>query len=273
MILDDIANYTKKRLEKEQVEISFTQMKKLALEKLNSPSSSTSHIQPFAFEKALREERPAIISEVKKASPSKGIISPDFPYLDIAKQYEENGATCISVLTEPNWFLGSNEIFQAIRKTVSLPMLRKDFVIDEYQIYQAKVLGADCVLLICALLPIETLKEYLTLCTHLGMSALVEAHDQAEIEMALQVGAKIIGVNNRNLKTFSVNLDNASQLAHCIPEDVIYIAESGIETPLDGIKQLNQGAHGLLIGEALMKTDNIRSFIQTIKNHPLSTQN
>ncbi len=264
MILQEIAHYTKKRVELEKLQLPLSELQKLA---------TTSSRPPFAFETALRSHYPAIISEVKKASPSKGIISPQFPYLEIAKEYEACGATCISVLTEPKWFLGSDQIFREIRQEVSLPMLRKDFVIDAYQIYQAKALGADCVLLICALLSFQELKAFSTLCKELGMSTLVEAHDLEEIQLALQVGATIIGVNNRNLKNFSVNLGNASQLAKHIPDEVIYIAESGVETPAHGISQIQQGAHGLLIGEALMKAPSIGSFIEEITTHPYENQN
>ena len=256
MILEKIANYAKTRVLKDKEKISLEEMKKLALNLKKGD---------FSFEKALIENLPSLICEVKKASPSKGIISQDFPFLEIAKEYEAFGATCISVLTEPKWFLGSDDIFKEIRGNVNLPMLRKDFTVDEYQIYQAKVMGADAILLIVAILSLEEIMYYLEICGKLGISALVEAHNEQEIEIAVKSGAKIIGVNNRNLKDFSVDLNNASNLKKHIPTDVIYVAESGIVTPDDGINLIKNGANALLIGEALMKSDDKKSFILKIK--------
>ncbi len=257
-ILNKIANHAKSRVANDKNKVSAIDMKYSALKLAKGE---------FAFEEALKNSSSGIICEVKKASPSKGIISEDFPYIDIAREYEKIGATCISVLTEPKWFLGCDYIFSDIRKNVNIPMLRKDFTIDEYQIYQAKVMGADCILLICALLCEDELKQYLNICDELGISALVETHDRCEIETALKIGARIIGVNNRNLKNFSVNLDNATELKQHIPNDVIYVAESGITTPTDGIKLLQNGADALLIGEALMKSSSRRSFIDSIKGY------
>ncbi len=256
MILQTIAEHAKIRVANDKKNISLTEMKKaaLSLEKGN-----------FCFETALRNNTPAIICEVKKASPSKGIISSDFPYLQIAKQYEDANATCISVLTEPKWFLGSDEIFTQIRKTVKTPLLRKDFTVDEYQIYQSKVLGADCVLLICALLSTHEISKYIKICDTLGINALVETHDETEIKSAVEAGAKIIGVNNRNLKDFSVDLENSTNLYKFIPKDVLFVAESGILTPQDGIKLIHNGANALLIGEALMKTSDKKAFIDEIQ--------
>ncbi len=257
-ILNKLADYAKERVTKDKKNISASEMKNLALNLQKGE---------LVFEKTLKSTPAGLICEVKKASPSKGVIAQDFPYVDIAKEYEEIGASCISVLTEPRWFLGSDEIFAKIRKNVSIPMLRKDFTIDEYQIYQAKAMGADCVLLICALLGEDELKLYLNICDELGISALVEAHDQYEIETAIKVGARMIGVNNRNLKTFSVNLDNAAVLKEHVPNDVIYVAESGITTPQDGIKLLQNGADALLIGEALMRSSSRQGFINSIKGY------
>ncbi len=256
MILDELACFAKNRVVEDKIKVSLEEIKQMAL---NMPKGN------YRFEKTLQSNYPSIICEVKKASPSKGIISEDFPYLQIAKEYETGGATCISVLTEPKWFLGSDEIFKAIRKKVSLPMLRKDFTVDEYQIYQAKVMGADAILLIVSILSEEKIKQYLKICDTLGISALVETHDENEIETAIKCGARIIGVNNRNLKDFSVNLSNASSLKKHIPKDVIYVAESGILTPKDGMNLIINGADALLIGEALMKTDNKEAFIATIR--------
>ncbi len=256
MILKEISDFAKIRVRKDKEKISLKEIKTKALSMEKGD---------FLFEKAIKNNYPSLICEVKKASPSKGVISKDFPYLEIAKDYEKSGATCLSVLTEPKWFLGSDEIFKEIRKNVSLPMLRKDFTVDEYQIYQAKVMGADCILLIVAILSLDEIKDYLKICNTLGISALVETHDEEEIEIAIKAGARIIGVNNRNLKDFSVNLKNASELKKHIPKDVIYVAESGIMNPEDGVNLLKNGSNALLIGEALMRTDDKKSFIEKIK--------
>ncbi len=256
MILEKLAEYAKHRVEqdKKQVDLEKITEQALSLEKGD-----------FAFEKALKSQFPALICEVKKASPSKGIISEDFAYLDIAKEYEKSGASCISVLTEPKWFLGSDEIFCEIRQNVKLPMLRKDFTVDEYQIYQSKIMGADCILLIVSILSETQIKNYLKICEDLGISALVETHDESEIKTAVNCGARIIGVNNRNLKDFSVNLSNASELKKHVPSDTIYVAESGILTSNDGVNLIKNGANALLIGEALMKSDDKKTFIDEIK--------
>lgn len=259
MILDELAAHAKERvaLDKETVSLEEIKAQALALPKGD-----------FIFEKTLKlgaeKDGVAIISEVKKASPSKGVISPDFPYLQVAKSYEEHGCHCMSVLTEPKWFLGSDSIFCEIRQQSNLPMIRKDFTIDEYQIYQAKVMGADAVLLICALLDTETIINYLNICEILGISALVETHDETELLSAQTAGARIIGVNNRNLKDFSVNLNNASSLRKKLDKDVIFVAESGILTPEDGISLVKDGANALLIGEALMRAEDKNSFLQGI---------
>ena len=207
----------------------------------------------FRFEKALAGREAAFICEVKKASPSKGVIDPQFDYIGIAGQYEEAGADCISVLTEPKWFLGSDDIFRAIRLTVDVPMLRKDFTVDEYQIYEAKVMGADAVLLICALLDTNTLREFLAICDRLGLSALVETHDEAEMQSASQAGARLIGVNNRNLKDFSVDTETSRRLREKIPPDVLFVSESGVQGPEDVAALRKIGADAVLIGEALMR--------------------
>ncbi len=258
MILDVIADHARERVANDRKNVTLQEIKKQAHEKQNDK---------FRFIEALKNDKPSLICEVKKASPSKGIISDDFPYIDIAKAYEKGGADCLSVLTEPKWFLGSDDIFIKIRNSVSIPMLRKDFTVDEYQIYQAMVMGADCVLLIVALLSEQQIKEYLAICETLGVNALVEAHDEQEIATAISAGADIIGVNNRNLKDFSVNLGNAAELKQHIPGDVIFVAESGITTPEDGIGLIKGGADTLLIGEALMRSNNKASFIGSIKDY------
>lgn len=189
-----------------------------------------------------------------------------FPYVEIAREYEQAGADCVSVLTEPKWFLGSDEIFKEIRAAITLPMIRKDFTVDAYQIYEAKCMGADAVLLICALLPTETIQEYLKICDDLGLTALVETHDENEIRSALKAGARVIGVNNRNLKNFTVDFSNAANLREQIPTNVIFVAESGVKEPQDVGVLAEIGADAMLIGEALMraedKTERLAEFKQ-----------
>lgn len=244
-ILDTIADYARQRVAADKEKNSLEVMRELALQGGVADGA--------AFENALRKPGMSFICEVKKASPSKGIISADFPYLDIARAYETAGADCISCLTEPKWFLGSDQIFGEIRKTVATPMLRKDFTVDVYQIYQAKVLGANAVLLICALLDTETVARYLELCETLGLAALVEAHDREEIASAVSAGARIIGVNNRNLKDFSVDFSNAARLRDLIPPETIYVAESGVKGPEDARTLKAIGADAALVGETLMR--------------------
>ena len=204
-------------------------------------------------EKALRNPGISFICECKKASPSKGLIAPDFPYLKIAKEYERAGADCISVLTEPKWFLGSDEYLREIAAEVKIPCLRKDFTVDEYMIYEAKLLGASAVLLIAALLPESQLKEYIGICDELGLSALVETHNEAEVDDALCAGARVIGVNNRNLKDFSVDTENSKRLRKLIPRDILFVAESGVKTAADVRSLRAIGADAVLVGETLMR--------------------
>ena len=220
-ILEQLAEHTKERYEKRIGEKPLSLVKAQAL----AAQKGT-----FAFEKALTKNRLAFICEVKKASPSKGLISADFPYLAIARQYEAAGADCISCLTEPKWFLGSDEYLQEIAKTVQIPVLRKDFTVCDYQIYEAKLLGAGAVLLICALLSMQELEEYIDICDALGMSALVEAHNEKEIETAVRAGARVIGVNNRNLRDFSVDTANAARLRALVPPGILFVSESGVKT-------------------------------------------
>lgn len=255
-ILDELAAYARIRVAQAKERIPAEQMKAMALA---LPKGD------FAFERALRREGIRFICECKKASPSKGLIAKNFPYLQIAKEYEAAGADCISVLTEPKWFLGSDEYLREIAREVSIPVLRKDFTVDAYMIYEAKVLGASAVLLICAILPEETIREYIGICRELGISALVEAHDAQEIASAVRAGAGIIGVNNRNLKDFSVNTENSAVLRKQIPEDVIFVSESGIKDEKD-IAALRQiGADALLIGEALMRAENKREMLKRFR--------
>ena len=219
----------------------------------------------FEFEKALKKDDLAFICECKKASPSKGLIAPDFPYLQIAREYDRAGADAISVLTEPKWFLGSEKYLEEIAKEVSIPCIRKDFTVDEYMIYEAKLHGAKAVLLICAILPAETIKEYIKITDSLGLSALVEAHDEAEVGTAISCGARMIGVNNRNLKDFSVDTGNSKKLRDLIPPDITFVSESGVKGPED-IAEIRQiGADAVLVGEALMRAEDKKMRLAQLK--------
>ena len=219
----------------------------------------------FSFEKALRKDGLSFICECKMASPSKGLIAPDFPYLTIARDYEAAGADCISVLTEPKWFLGSDIYLQEIAEAVSIPCLRKDFVVDEYMIYQAKVLGAAAVLLICSILSLEQLKAFIGLCDRLGLSALVEAHDEAEVQKAITAGARILGVNNRNLKDFSIDTGNSRRLRALIPQDILFVSESGVRNAGDIVVLREMGADAVLIGEALMRAPDRKAALMQLR--------
>lgn len=220
---------------------------------------------PFPFEKALSGEALQFICEVKRASPSKGIISANFPYLEIALDYEQAGAGALSVLTEPEYFLGKDEYLKEIAGKVSLPVLRKDFTIDAYQIYEARLLGASAVLLICSLLEQEKLKEFLELAHGLGLSALVETHDENEVERALKAGARIVGVNNRDLKTFQVDIRRSVALRKLVPKEVLFVSESGIEKAAD-IQTLRENqVNAVLIGEALMKSQDKKRLLKELK--------
>lgn len=246
MILDEIAQRTLERVNETKKKISLDEIKAQALG-MNSDTG-------YPFYRALREDGISFICEAKKASPSKGIIADEFPYVDIARAYEAGGAAAISVLTEPYYFLGSDEYLKEIKKNVSIPVLRKDFIVDEYQIYEAKVIGADAVLLICSLLSKERLTEYIKICETLGLSALVEAHTEEEIDKAIGSGAKIIGVNNRNLKDFTVDFENCKRLKSLIPQDVIYVAESGVSSPEDVRSLKEASVDAVLMGEYLMRS-------------------
>ncbi len=243
-ILDQLAAHAKERCEAAKEYISLEELKKLA---------AATKKGDFAFERALRNPGISFICECKKASPSKGLIAPDFPYLKIAKEYEQAGADCISVLTEPKWFFGSDEYLREIAAEVKIPCLRKDFTVDEYMIYEAKLLGASAVLLIAAILSESQLKEYIGVCSELGLSALVETHNEAEVDDALCAGARIIGVNNRNLKDFSVDTENSKRLRKLIPREILFVAESGVQTAADVRSLRAIGADAVLVGEALMR--------------------
>lgn len=244
-ILDELAGYAAERTEEAK--------KKVPLEVIRQQAMSLPK-GTFSFEKALKKEGISFICECKKASPSKGIIAEDFPYLQIAKEYEAAGADAISVLTEPKWFLGSDRYLAEITESVSVPCLRKDFTVDEYMIYEAKLLGASAVLLICSILSGEQIKEYLGICDELGLSALVETHDEDEVQMALDTGARIIGVNNRNLKDFTVDVGKSRELRGMVPENILFVAESGVSSPGDMDNLRETGVDAVLIGEALMRS-------------------
>lgn len=248
MILGKIAADTKLRIEKAKRKVPFSEIRQQAHAKeLNTG---------FPFEEMLRKPGIHYICEVKKASPSKGVIAEEFPYFEIAKAYEAAGAGAISCLTEPKYFQGNNEYLKEIAKGVNVPVLRKDFIVDEYMIYEAKVLGADAVLLICALLNTEFLRRYIGICDRLGLSALVEVHDEEEVRSALEAGARVIGVNNRNLKDFTVDIENSLRLRKAAPKEILFVAESGIRTA-EHIEKLKEAqVNGVLIGEALMRSPN-----------------
>lgn len=246
MILDKLAASARVRVDRLKAERSLESVREEAL--------SIKPEKPFCFEAALKKEDIAFICEVKKASPSKGLIAPDFPYVHIARDYEAAGADAISVLTEPEYFLGSNDYLSAVKRAVNIPVIRKDFTIDPYQIYEARIIGADAVLLICALLDTEVLTEYIRIADTLGLTALVEAHDAAEVASALEAGARVIGVNNRNLKTFEVDNENSARLRQLVPEHITFVSESGIKTPGDIDALRKNGTDAVLIGETLMRS-------------------
>ena len=248
---------------KERVEIAKNI---LPLEEIKKEVSLLEISDEFPFKKALSEDEISIIAEVKKASPSKGLIVEDFDYVAIAKDYESAGASAISVLTEPYFFQGSNDYLEEIVENVSIPVLRKDFIVDEYMIWEAKLLGASAILLIVSILDIVQLKKYLDLAHDLGLSAIVETHDGDEIMRAMTVGAEIIGVNNRNLNDFTVDIENSINLRRCVSGDVIFISESGIKTKEDVTRLKENNVDAVLIGETLMKSDDKRAMISELKN-------
>lgn len=257
-ILEKIAADKKIQVAEEKESVPLEQMRERALEKRGL-------LENFSFEKALRGEGISFICEVKKASPSKGVIAEEFPYVEIAKEYEQAGADCLSVLTEPKYFLGCDRYLEEIRQAVKLPILRKDFTIDIYQIYQAKVIGADAVLLICALLEEKFIKEGIEICDQLGLTALVEAHNEEEIQQAVRAGARVIGVNNRNLKDFSVDIENSTRLRRFAPNGTLFVAESGIRTR-DDVKAFEaEQVNAVLVGETLMRTTDKKQKLAEMK--------
>ncbi len=257
-MLDEIVAKTKERIE---------EVKKVkSLDELKEEVSKLKITKDFPFKKALMDDEISIIAEVKRASPSKGLIAENFDYIFIAKDYEDAGASAISVLTEPYFFKGSNEYLSEIAQNVSIPILRKDFVIDEYMIWEAKLLGASAILLIVSILDTVQLKKYLDLAHDLGLSAIVETHDSSEISTAMIVGAEIVGVNNRNLNDFTVDIENSINLRRCVSGDVVFISESGIKTKEDVAKLKENNVDAVLIGETLMKSADKKSMISELKN-------
>ena len=258
IMLDEIVEKTKERVETAKSIITLDDLKnEVNLMKINDD---------FPFKKALQGDDISIIAEVKKASPSKGLICDDFDYLNIAREYEDAGASAISVLTEPYFFMGSDDYLKEISQAVSIPVLRKDFIVDEYMIWEAKALGASAILLIVSILDIVQLKKFLDIAHDLGLSAIVECHDGDEIMRALTVGAEIIGVNNRDLTDFTVDIENSINLRRCVSGDVVFISESGIKTKEDVARLKENDVDAVLIGETLMKSDDKKAMISELKN-------
>ena len=256
-ILEQLSAHARKRVEQKKAQIPEEEMRRMAETCRNQKIPS--------FHDALAKPQMSFICECKKASPSKGLIAPEFPYLEIARSYQEAGADAISCLTEPKWFLGSDTYLKEIAEAVSIPVLRKDFTVDPYMIYEAKVLGASAVLLIVSILSEKQLREYLMLTEELGLSALTETHDEGEVKLAQDCGAKIIGVNNRCLRDFKVDPANSIRLRSLINEDVLMVAESGIKTREDILMLEQNGIHGVLIGETLMKAEDRQKKLRELK--------
>ncbi len=259
MILDEIAAKTRLR-------VAELKQKK-PLEQVRAEAVSMDANTGFPFERALRGDDIAFICEVKKASPSKGVIAEDFPYLDIAKEYEAAGASAISVLTEPYYFQGSDLYLTEIANAVSIPVLRKDFTVDSYQIYEAKLIGASAVLLICAILDTDVIAEYLQIAHSLGLNAIVEAYTEDEVYSAIKSGARIIGVNNRNLKDFKVDITTTARLRSLVPSETIFVAESGISTAADIAVLRKNGTDAVLIGETFMRSPDKGKMMRELRGH------
>lgn len=257
MILDEIAAKTRERLKELKAQ--------RPLEEIRREAERMEITKLFPFERALQGKDISLICEIKKASPSRGVIAQEFPYLEIAADYEQAGASAISCLTEPFYFQGNNKYLAEIAAELSIPVLRKDFTIDEYMIYEAKLLGASAVLLICAILDVQALKDYVQLAHSLGLSALVEAHNEAEIQMALESGARVIGVNNRDLRDFTVDLNNSLRLRKMVPEDKIFVSESGIQTAQDVERLRLNGTNAVLIGETLMRSQDKKRELERLR--------
>lgn len=259
MILDKLAESSRRRVEERK--------RTRSLEALRREAEARNAQTGFSFETALGRQGLSFICEVKKASPSKGVIAKEFPYLQIASEYEAAGADAVSCLTEPEYFLGSDRYLEEIAGKISLPVLRKDFTVDPYMIYEAKILGASAVLLICAILDREEVREGIRIADSLGLSALVEAHDEAEVEKALDAGARIVGVNNRDLRTFQVDLDNSRRLRAMVPSDILFVSESGIRTPEDIRRLRENGTDAVLIGETFMRSPDKKKMICELRGN------
>lgn len=255
-ILEQIAEHNQQIYLDRKLDVSLTKMMDMAYA---VPGTD------FAFENKLKEEGMSFICECKKASPSKGVIAEDFPYLDIARSYETAGASCISVLTEPKWFMGSLDYLEEIASEVTIPVLRKDFTIDEYMIYEARARKASAVLLICSILDSQTLGKYIRICDELGLSALVEAHDKNECDMALGEGARVIGVNNRNLRDFTVDPTNCLRLRDYVGDKALFVAESGVKRREDIVELEHAGVDAVLIGESMMRAKDKTEFLNNLK--------
>ena len=262
-ILEEIAARTRERIAKEKSDISVSELEN-RIQEVNKNAG-----QKITFLQALQKDGMSYICEVKKASPSKGLIAPDFPYLTIAKEYEQAGASAISCLTEPFYFQGADQYLREIAAAVQIPVLRKDFTVDEYMIYQAKSLGASAVLLICAILDDGELRAYRQLAKELGLDALVEAHDEYEVDRALNLGAEIVGVNNRDLRTFQVDMNNSIRLRKMAPDNVVFVSESGIRTSEDIRLLYENKVDAVLIGETLMRSPDKKAALECLNGSPL----
>lgn len=265
MILDEIAEKTRYRVEQAKKKLPLSELRAMAERSAADAASDGRKPDSFDFYRALKKPGISFICEVKKASPSKGVIAEDFPYLDIATEYEAAGASAISCLTEPYYFQGQDSYLREIAGAAGIPVLRKDFTVDSYMIYEAKTLGASAVLLICALLDASELAEYKAVATELGLSALVEAHDEREIEMALAADARIIGVNNRDLKTFTVDINNSARLRSLVPGEIAFVSESGIKTRDDIARLVENGTDAVLIGETLMRSPDKKAALDALR--------
>lgn len=268
-ILEEIAQHSRQRVEalNEEMPLKIVKLECGRLKRVKVDDALAGEIPDFKgrFYAALAKPGLSLIAELKKASPSKGVLSKDFSYLSKGVAYEVAGADCISCVTEPKWFLGADEMVSRIKREVEIPILRKDFIVDEYQLYQSGILGADAVLLIVSILDKETLKHFIDICKCIKLDAVVECHDEDEIKTALEAGATIIGVNNRNLKDFSVDKNHAAQLRSLVPEGVLFVAESGFETAQDTGEAAAAGADAVLVGEALIKKNNFMDLIRDMK--------
>ena len=262
-ILEEIAARTRERIAKEKTCISVSELEN-RIQEVNKNAGKR-----ITFLQALQKDGMSYICEVKKASPSKGLIASDFPYLAIAKEYEQAGASAISCLTEPFYFQGADQYLREIAAAVQIPVLRKDFTVDEYMIYQAKSLGASAVLLICAILDDGELRAYRQLAKELGLDALVEAHDEYEVDRALNLGAEIVGVNNRDLRTFQVDMNNSIRLRKMAPDNVVFVSESGIRTPEDIRLLYENKVDAVLIGETLMRSPDKKAALESLNGSPL----